>query len=83
MIMKYNKYNKEREKDGMTVEVRNDNVDKALRILKKKLIADGFFQEMRERTFYESKGTKRRKAKEAATRRYKRKMQKRKEELGY
>jgi small subunit ribosomal protein S21 len=83
MIMKYNKYNKEREKDGMTVEVRNGNVDKALRILKKKLIADGFFQEMRERTFYESKGTKRRKAKEAATRRYKRKMQKRKEELGY
>jgi small subunit ribosomal protein S21 len=83
MIMKYNKYNKEREKDGMTVEVRNDNVDKALRILKKKLIADGFFQEMRERTFYESKGTKRRKEKAAATRRYKRKMQKRKEELGY
>jgi small subunit ribosomal protein S21 len=83
MIMKYNKYNKEREKDGMTVEVRNGNVDKALRILKKKLIADGFFQEMRERTFYESKGTKRRKAKDASTRRYKRKMQKRKEELGY
>ena len=81
--MKYNKYNKEREKDGMTVEVRNDNVDKALRILKKKLIADGFFQEMRERTFYESKGTKRRKEKDAANRRYKRKMQKRKEELGY
>ena len=81
--MKYNKYNREREKDGMTVEVRNGNVDKALRILKKKLIADGFFQEMRERTFYESKGTKRRKAKAAATRRYKRKMQKRKEELGY
>ena len=81
--MKYNKYNKEREKDGMTVEVRNGNVDKAIRILKKKLIADGFFQEMRERTFYESKGTKRRKAKAAATRRYKRKMQKRKEELGY
>ena len=81
--MKYNKYNKEREKDGMTVEVRNGNVDKAIRVLKKKLIRDGFFQEMRERTFYESKGTKRRKAKAAATRRYKRKMQKRKEELGY
>jgi len=41
------------------------------------------FQELRERSFYESKGTKRRKAKAAATRRYKRKMEKRKEELGY
>ena len=81
--MKPNKYNKERQKDGMTVEVRNGNVDKAIRVLKKKLIRDGFFQEMRERTYYESKGTKRRKAKAAATRRYKRKMQKRKEELGY
>jgi len=41
------------------------------------------FQEIRERSFYESRGTKRRKAKAAATRRYKRKMQKRFEELGY
>jgi len=81
--MGYNKYNKEREKDGMIVEVRNGNVEKAIRILKKKLIADGFFQELRERTYYESKGTKRRKAKAAATRRIKKKLQKRKEELGY
>ena len=79
-----NKYKKqEPQKQGLTVEVRNGNVDKAIRVLKKKLIADGFFQEMRERTYYESKGTKRRKEKAAATRRYKRKMQKRKEELGY
>ena len=67
----------------MHVEVRNGNVDKALRVLKKKLLKDGFFQELRERQFYESKGTKKRKAKAAATRRYKRKMQKRFEEQGY
>jgi small subunit ribosomal protein S21 len=69
--------------EGLTVEVRNGDVNGALRVLKKKLIKEGVFQELRERSFYESRGTKRRKAKAAATRRYKRKMQKRKEELGY
>ena len=69
--------------EGLTVEVRNGDVNGALRVLKKKLIKEGVFQELRERSFYESRGTKRRKAKAAATRRYKRKMEKRKEELGY
>ena len=68
---------------GRNIEVRNDDVNGALRVLKKKLLKEGLFQEMRERSFYESRGTKRRKAKAAATRRYKRKMQKRMEELGY
>jgi len=79
----YKKRNEERKPSGMTVTVRNDDVNGALRVLKKKLIKDGLFQEIRERSFYESRGTKRRKAKAAATRRYKRKMQKRFEELGY
>ena len=68
---------------GLTVTVRNGDVNGALRVLKKKLLKEGVFQELRERSFYESRGTKRRKAKAAATRRYKRKMLKRKEELGY
>tara|TARA_B100000900_G_scaffold52719_1_gene39032 strand:+ start:1249 stop:1497 length:249 start_codon:yes stop_codon:yes gene_type:complete len=68
---------------GLTVTVRNGDVNGALRVLKKKLIKEGVFQELRERSFYESRGTKRRKEKAAATRRYKRKMMKRKEELGY
>ena len=87
--MRYNKYNKrknfkqEQQPQGLTVIVRDNDVNKALRVLKKKLLNDGFFQELRERTFYESRGTKRRKAKMAATRRYKRNMEKRKNELGY
>ena len=87
--MRYNKYSKrknfkqEQQPQGLTVVVRDNDVNKALRVLKKKLLNDGFLQELRERTFYESRGTKRRKAKMAATRRYKRKMEKRKEELGY
>ena len=78
-----NKRNDKKPLGGMTVTVRNGDVNGALRVLKKKLIKEGVFQELRERTFFESRGTKRRKAKAAATRRYKRKMQKRFEELGY
>ena len=79
----YRKRKQDKPLGGTTVMVRNGDVNGAMRVLKKRLIRDGFFQELRERTYYESKGTKRRKAKAAATRRYKRKMQKRFEELGY
>ena len=79
------KYNKKSEKplSDTTVMVRNGDVNGAMRVLKKRLMRDGFFQELRERTYYESRGTKRRKEKAAATRRYKRNMQKRMDELGY
>jgi len=67
----------------MRIEVRNNNVDKAMRILKKKLTEDGLFNQLREREYYESKGTKRRKAKAAAKRRSERDLKKRMEEQGY
>jgi small subunit ribosomal protein S21 len=54
-----------------------------MRILKKKLTEDGFFNELREREYYESKGTKRRKAKAAARRRAERDLKKRMETEGY
>ena len=85
--MRFNKYNKSKENKpptgGLTVEVRDGNIEGAIRIMKKKLLAEGFFNELRERTFFESKGTKRRKAKKQATRRFQRNMEKRKEEFGY
>tara|TARA_R110000824_G_scaffold17444_2_gene70779 strand:+ start:13 stop:216 length:204 start_codon:yes stop_codon:yes gene_type:complete len=67
----------------MKVEVRNNNVDKAIQIMKKKLQQDGLFNILREREFYESKGSKRRKTKAASIRRQQRELKKRKEELGY
>ena len=66
----------------MRVDVRNNNVDQALRILKKKLQLDGFFIELREREHFVSKGEKRRHAKAAGIRRYKKEQKKRREELG-
>jgi len=68
---------------GMKVEVRNNNVEQALRVLKKKLQQDGLFNELREREHYVSKGEKRRHAKAAAIRRYKKEQRKRIEELGH
>ena len=67
----------------MKVDVRNNNVDQALRVLKKKLQVDGLFNELREREHYVSKGEKRRHAKAAAIRRYKKEQKKRQEELGF
>ena len=67
----------------MKVEVRNNNVDQALRVLKRKMQQDNLFNELRRREFYESRGTKRRRERNAAIRRHKREEQKRKEERGY
>ena len=67
----------------MKIDVRNNNIDQAIRVLKKKLQQKGLFNELRQREFYESKGTRRRREKNAAIRRYKREEEKRKEERGY
>jgi|TARA_B110000908_G_C9958566_1_gene315778 small subunit ribosomal protein S21 len=67
----------------MRVEVRNNNVDKAMKILKKKLTEDGLFNELREREAFVSKGEKKRHERDAAKRRQKRNLEKRMEERGY
>ena len=64
----------------MRVEVRNGNVDQAIRVLKKKLQQDGLFNELREREYYMSKSEKCRRSKAAAIRRQKREDMKREEE---
>jgi len=66
----------------MRVDVRNNNVDQALRVLKKKLMLDGIFNELREREHFVSKGEKRRRAKAAGIRSLKKENKNRREELG-
>ena len=68
---------------GLVVEVRNNNVDKAIRILKKKMQEDGFFNELRKRECYMSKSEKRRLAKAAGRRREQKENAKRLEEFGF
>ena len=65
----------------MTVEVRNNDINKALRILKKRMQTEGLFNEMRERAFYQTRGEKRRLAKAAGRRRWLKKVEKNKELL--
>ena len=67
----------------MKVDVRNGNVDKAIRVLKNKLQQEGVFNELREREYYMTKGEKRRRAKAAAIRRSKKAEEKRLKEFGF
>lgn len=56
----------------MEVKVINNNVDKALKVAKKKLAADGLFRELKRRRYYEKPSVKRKaKEREAARRRQK------------
>ena len=60
----------------MTVDVRNNDINGALRVLKKRMQTEGIFNEMRERTHYTAKSEKRRLAKAAGRRRWLKKIEK-------
>ena len=77
------KYNEERQLQGLKVEVRNDDMNKALRILKKRMQNEGVFNELRERTFFRKKSEKRRLAQSAGRRRWLKRVEKMKEVRGY
>ena len=59
--------------NGSKVDVHNDNVEKALRTLKKKIQEDGKLQLLKEREFYEKPTTRRRRIKNQQVRRAQRK----------
>ena len=62
--------------EGRSVKVYDNNVDKALRILKRKVNNDNTLKLLREREFFVSRGERRRKEKAIATRRYAKKIEK-------
>ena len=64
----------------MRVEVRNNDVSGALRILKKRMQTEGVFNELRERTAFRSKGEKKRLQRAAGRRRWLKKVDKLKEQ---
>jgi small subunit ribosomal protein S21 len=67
----------------MRVDVRNNNVDQAIRVLKKKLQNEGLFNELRKREFHETRGEKVRRKKAAGKRRALKALEKRKREQGF
>ena len=73
----------ERPKQGLTVEVRGDDITKALRILKKRMQNEGIFNEMRERVSFQTRSEKKRLAKAAGRRRWLKDREKQMEQRGY
>lgn len=64
----------------MFVEVRNGNMDRALKVLKRKMTDEGIFQELRERQVYEKPSDRKRRLKRAAVSRQ-RKMDRARQEV--
>ena len=67
----------------MHVTVRDNNVDQALRALKKKMQREGIFREMKLRRSYEKPSEKRAREQAEAVRRHRKMMRKRMEREGY
>lgn len=59
---------------GMAVRVKNNDVNRALRKLKRLLQTDGIFQEMRAREYYEKPSMKRKREKAQAKKRWQKKL---------
>ena len=57
----------------MKIYVKNNDVGKALRIMKKKLLVEGVMKEARENAFFRSKGEKKRLAEKAGKKRWEKK----------
>ncbi|MEQ9814854.1 MAG: 30S ribosomal protein S21 [Azospirillaceae bacterium] len=67
----------------MQVQVRDNNVDQALRALKKKMQREGIFREMKLRRNYEKPSEKRAREKAEAIRRTRKLLRKRMEREGF
>ena len=67
----------------MLVTVRDNNIDQALRVLKKKMQREGVFREMKNRRAYEKPSERRAREEAESTRRDRKLMRKRLEREGY
>ena len=67
----------------MYVSVRDNNVDQALRVLKKKMHREGMFREMKNRRAYEKPSERKAREMAESTRRVRKLMRKRLEREGY
>lgn len=58
----------------MRIDVYDNNVDQAIRVLKKKMIREGMFREMKKRKFFEKPSERKRRKKAEAVRRLRKKI---------
>ena len=74
------KYRRDKPLSGMTVAVRGDDVQGAMRVLKKRMQNEGIFNELRERKGHKTRGEKKRLQRAAGRRRWLKKVDKLKEQ---
>lgn len=60
--------------DSVEITVIDNNVDKAIKVLKRKLQQEGLFREMKQRKFYEKPSVKRKRKEKEAQRRLRKKL---------
>ena len=69
-------HGKEVSKLSITVEVRGGNLEKAMRVLKKKVMKEGILKELRARQYYQKPSEIKREKKKEGIKNYKKKMKK-------
>ena len=67
----------------VTVIVKNGNVDRAARTLKKKLQKEGLLRELKQKQYFEKPSAKKARKKAEGVKRYQRNLKKKQERLGY
>ncbi len=67
----------------VTVTVKNGNVDRAMRTLKKKLQKEGLLKELKQRQYFEKPSAKKARKKAEGIKRFQRNLKKKMERLGY
>ncbi|MDO3377628.1 30S ribosomal protein S21 [Geoalkalibacter halelectricus] len=60
----------------MEIKVHNDDLNKAMKVMKRKLQQDGFFRDLKKRRFYEKPSQRRKRKEEEAARRLRKKARK-------
>ena len=83
VIYVHYKLNLNNERFWVLVTVRDNNIDQALRVLKKKMQREGVFREMKNRRAYEKPSERRAREEAESTRRVRKLMRKRLEREGY
>lgn len=67
----------------MQVVVKNGNVERAMRTLKKKLQKEGLLKELKQKQYFEKPSAKRKRKTAEGIKRYQRNLKKKMERLGY
>lgn len=67
----------------MEISVRDNNVEQALRVLKKKLQREGLFREMKQRRHFEKPSLRRKREKQEMARRHRKTLRKKIERDGF